>query len=876
MVMPIPARLFEVDPFEYTWFASGRAYGHPAQKPQWCAHRHYPAGPTTWSTYVTDHLQYAATAIVDKDDLFNPALVHGRSDGFRCNVGITSCTALLLDCDDPRPEPDLTLLNGVRYLYQARPVAGGWKFHLVLPLAETMVVSETAFAPEQISARREAAIAWFSEALDRRLDEKLAGLAWVLHPYCRRSATDSVPKTVVGEGALLDLEALLASTGFVDRARRGPKRTGPTPDAAALSAAVLEALKDRFLDSPRRPAGRPIACPFDHSGQSQSSTCVTDTGLIVCLHDGCHNRVQAEYWVRLGLPLGKFALEVQTQLAAAQSVKVTVPEAADRIAEALDAARPYERTATVVQVTTGAGKTRAVTSFLNRYCAPTEDGPGRSAVLALPTNRLLREVLARIQVPHRVQVGVLAVLNDDGTPACKKHEEAARLQKSGGDVHRLMCSGCEYREGCPARDGASTGDGALTVTNQALLPSVVKTLQESGRLPLVVWDECPELVSVTALRFADLSWALDRFEEEDRPGPILARWDRPPVFGEGYRVCLRPLVEVLQRLRFQSLTDAVEEYGRTRLSESQLARAEALLGLTVPVTGTWARIQRVAALGRRVNVSDSTFDHMTSVQQETVLRAEKVCSQLKPLLEPDVVTEKVLGGIQVTVLTASGRLWRDHGGVVLDATAPVAELQALRSDLVSVRLAVADAGVVRRLLKPQPGLARCHFKRYSKNRQSAVIETVVGDLSREVRRLERRLGRPPKTAVFSYRHYLELLQAKWDGPGAVEWGYYGNTRGYDRWFQEGFDCFVTIGDPYQNIGADLATATYLKLPEPDGFSASRARAEAAQAHGRSRAPQPKLVAGERLHVHYGRLAPSGWDAENTMIDRKYGGQDEET
>ncbi len=81
-----------------------------------------------------------------------------------------------------------------------------------------------------------------------------------------------------------------------------------------------------------------------------------------------------------------------------------------------------------------------------------------------------------------------------------------------------------------------------------------------------------------------------------------------------------------------------------------------------------------------------------------------------------------------------------------------------------------------------------------------------------------------------------------------------------------------MGDPYNNLGADEAVANYLGI-DPDDFYAEAAVSEIAQAHGRSRSPQRKRTSGGRLHLHYGRLVPFGWDAQNCLLDQHYGGLD---
>lgn len=222
------------------------------------------------------------------------------------------------------------------------------------------------------------------------------------------------------------------------------------------------------------------------------------------------------------------------------------------------------------------------------------------------------------------------------------------------------------------------------------------------------------------------------------------------------------------------------------------------------------------------------------------------------------------GSIEIVSLTEHGKVWRDHGGVILDATASVAELKALRPDASIVDIAVSDAAdATVRLWIPTRGLSRTALS-HSTDRREAALGTVIDHIRAHLRRLAKRLGRDPKTLIVTHRPLVAGLR---DRLPAV-WRHYGNTRGYDEWFQEGYDCFVTIGDPFPNVRAIEVTKDFLGLSvEPYALGQDRAAAEAAQAHGRARSVQQRAAgSGVRLCLHYGRVAPLGWDKENATVE----------
>jgi hypothetical protein len=839
----------------------------------------------SWEDYVETNAAIAETVAEKR---YAPGIIHGDCGGSRLKVNVKTACALVIDSDEvllAEDEIDALLepFAGVRHFFSWRR----GKFHLVLPLAEPIT------DPSEIRDRRECALTYFARTLGRPLDMTAARPASLLHPYTRLPDMTADESVVVRYGAVdagrLDLNELLAREGYRQKSPRLSRAPHSSKQSSEWTTTVEKALVERncfypdakittAADGARR---RAICCPFhpeDSKGPGDTSTILfVDSGWIYCAHNRCAWRSQPEFLRELGIRDGDLPPYVTALLEESATPRVSLDEASRRIRLALMGARPYDRTATVVRVTTGAGKTRAAAEFLDGYCSPRWDAEtgdviaGRSAFLATPTNALMREVSERIGVEHGTAVGTLAVLDSvTGEPACRKWAVAKELQASGGDVHRLMCAGCEFAAapaGCPALSGRVTGDGALTVTNHALLPSLVRKAVEGGRTPLIVWDESPQLIELRRFTFSDLEWMLDRFDLEDDPrrGLTLARLAEVSLFGDRYRVAMRPLIEVLRRLRGgESLDEAVSAYGATRLAESQLTRAESLLGLPVGAGTTWDRIRASARAARRVNVADMSFDAMSAGNRALVLRAESLHGAVIAVTEDGARVFPQPGAIEVAYLTENGRLWREFGGVVLDATAPVHDLLAVRADAEVVDIAVEDAEESVRAFYFTPGIGRRTLGGLDPIRRAEIFARIGKEVARNSVRFEKNVGRKPRVLVLSYKTYLGEIEGAVEG---AETHYFGNTRGYDGWYQRGFDFFVTIGDPYANIVSEDRAYDTLGITSVsiDDYCAYRARSEAAQAHGRGRDPVAKKADGARIHLHFGRLPPLGWALDNVVV-----------
>jgi hypothetical protein len=785
-------------------------------------------------------------------------------------------TGLVIDVDEDLPSmaPVMELCaalraRGITYHLQWRWAEYTYKTHLVLPYAEPYPVKDT-----------QAVRSYQSELTQRLLPEgvtfdpattKVAGLCYFMS---RRPGSPSVPETdsYIGPNAL-DLIGMYPPwlQGEVRRKRARSEATAETH-------VLLGAMESHgWIESK---GAWDIVCPCNHGDDYRSKTYLYPQGVISCMAGKCQGKPLAWFLSHLPDDVRDQVLELSTtplKVELAKVVtKVTLSSAHESMQEALRDNRAIEGHATAVQVSTGAGKTRAVAEYLNEYSAPFEgekSGSGLSAVLAVPTNALLREVDDRLNIPHIIKTGVLAVLNDDGTPACKKYDIAKPLQASGGNIHRLLCAHCEFKEDCPARENATSGEGSLTLTNHALMTSVADSLHDRGRHPLLVWDESPQWVETGSVSVRDLDWLMEEFDREAVPMRSVDSWIDAMVevrlFNDRYRAAVRPTLEALRWIRSNwsgvlGCADVVREWGRLPSHQVTLARARDVTA-TEPSGDVWTDLTQTFEAAVMLNRSEIGYDTMREDTRKRVLRAENLMKVVGLMAGPEAVLVLDTHHISVSSLTPSGRLFRKFGGVVLDATANLTELRRLRPDLRAVSLRVQDSGDTERYIQHLPGLDRKSLK----HRPERLVDCVQ-HAKRGIARWSKAGGVEPKVAVFTYQAYAKTVKELWP---EADVGYFGNTRGYDRYFQEGFNTFVTMGDPITNLSALALQWRVLTGAVPDGndpewqkYVSASAESELAQAHGRARNPQPLKGQGGRLHFHYGRKVPAGWDSETCRVD----------
>jgi hypothetical protein len=311
--------------------------------------------------------------------------------GGSSNDEFLSRTGLFGDCDDcGTPDVLLGRLDrlGIAYIFQRRP--GTTRWHIEIPFARPIARpadAETADALQAWTRRYyRAAMGWLLGILSELggldchlephrgaisisklgLDGASANRLLVMgNPYTRRELNDPVPETRWREGLFLDVEALLAATGFEPsveeppRARRSAKHVDadvntaahdeidanedapPPPDTdepeprrmEALGEAVVAAFAEANLVTLVRGPLAFVRCPFrdGHSTgrDGDTSTAIMPNGFVKCLHGSCASRSQEDFLRALPIDSQYAVLERLPAVAAEHEEAIFAPSVVD-------------------------------------------------------------------------------------------------------------------------------------------------------------------------------------------------------------------------------------------------------------------------------------------------------------------------------------------------------------------------------------------------------------------------------------------------------------------------------------------------------------------------------------------------------------------
>ncbi|MEI8255312.1 MAG: hypothetical protein WCJ30_06515 [Deltaproteobacteria bacterium] len=223
-------------------------------------------------------------------------------------------------------------------------------------------------------------------------------------------------------------------------------------------------------------------------------------------------------------------------------------------------------------------------------------------------------------------------------------------------------------------------------------------------------------------------------------------------------------------------------------------------------------------------------------------------------------------GVAFVRPTAEATAIAADGGVILDATPNIALIRERFPDAKIVRLSVRDSATSTRciLYRSNATRARLDWESLARFLLAALAKMPLAKRVLVVTYKDRADALSNRKAPREVRELIELwLRAE---PGReIDYAYYGNVRGLDRWMT--FDGFITIGDPRPNIESAGRVAANYNL-NADEHITHEARAELAQAHGRARDPGRRTPA---YHVHVGALPPIGWNLTNVTVERTFSG-----
>jgi hypothetical protein len=574
-----------------------------------------------------------------------------------------------------------------------------------------------------------------------------------------------------------------------------------------------------------------IECPHNHPQGSKTST-VFMNGRFVCLHHTCSGRPQVSFLVNIGM------LEQKDLLPEKPTTQVTLSEVVGTILPEIQ----NNRNISVIQVPPGAGKSHLLRQALDSQIKDVE------TLVVVPTNDLMEEFASRLSSDRKTVVvkSALAVLNEDGSYACKNIVEAKRAQNAGINIHRSVCTNCPYRETCTAIKGAVTYRGKqddehakLVIANQVSMFNDIDMIRE--RFGLLVYDESPPLIDMYSISQTDFQWIMSRSQDEQMGKYFF------PIISDKLRRTLKRYSDTINYLFNPSTSVSVESVDKI------LNKSESLLSKLLAI-----------------KINEAEEDSWDSSNLNWFQLDESDKKDIERLHSIKLFFESIGKGRIYKV--AMNRLvlvrWSEHtehlaifGGIILDATPLKSVINSFPTSLDKsfIDLAVEDANNVHRLWKP------CNLSRTAL--LSDRFETTLIDAVKSTDLLKITGKKPVKGVIFSHKTALDRVKQIFDqfGFDNIEWDYahYGNVRGYDSWFQDGFQLFITVGDPIPNIDSYKWLSNFCKVEVQDVIE-EVAIGELCQAHGRARAPQKHRHNKTRWLLHLGNKPPQGWHKGNTI------------
>ena len=599
--------------------------------------------------------------------------------------------------------------------------------------------------------------------------------------------------------------------------------------------------------------------------------------------------------LRKALPNRSHARDIRAQLDT-RGVPDELPatEAVERIRELYRA--PPEGV-TLLRVTEGTGKTRAVADEMIERAA-TGGAPVSlaTAMHSVASGVFDRAAQAGAPVAHRR--GVLSVLNDDGTPACRLHAEASALASAGQNVRTALCLGiaanadntedpCVHLSGCAAFKGTTRSENTTEDREAIGLVTVHELLGESasfaGDAGLHVVDEDAGLYESHTLTVDELQHALTH-----------ARSFKGRTAG-----ALREIaVQLVAALPGAALETTLRELLEPRVTEEQRVLAAYKIppvrveGVPLKRRSQWAPTLHPRG---RAAIRDGQGEDALKASTTFALLARAIAGAF-PESQPDDSTphgQRAQGWVRMTheepkpalVLVlgtdALGAACSRSGPTILaDATADTDVLEKLlphdKVNIVDVR--TADGAPVKRTLLYCEGATRKSW--IPKNASTRWGDGLVRYLDEAVRLADVPDG--GSLGIITFKRLADELRLAWDGSQyphdgierilrglrerrvTVCFGHYGALRGRDDWRDS--DALVVLGTPRPNLGASQAIADALGLEQSAAYRHAIS-AELSQACGRLRTPW-RTKAGSIVVV--ANVVPLSWDARATVLELPHG------
>lgn len=354
-------------------------------------------------------------------------------------------------------------------------------------------------------------------------------------PMVARSRTCATP-TVVADFALIGAAARAIGEAYVAAVVRG------TSDGNAVRLAIIGALLSRGWSpvAVERTVAGAAAIAGDPADRWTSNVAVVSRRFA----EGGPMRAEGYLWEH-ARPVAEALAQATDDSAALewrrrldrtpQPAKLHTPDEAAALTDEMlwHARRPGCRDLLVIAADAGAGKTHATCDHAAREALE----QGRRTAMLAPSHTVARECVDRLRA-RGVKVahlsGVLAHVDDEGTPTCRHHNQAQDLAEAGCDVRRVLCDGelygnpkgakpkrklqvvadqahdpCSHREACEAykahgaqAEELANADVVVAVHQLAHVAHAWLRVQPDGALAVV--DEAPELLAASRLTADEL------------------------------------------------------------------------------------------------------------------------------------------------------------------------------------------------------------------------------------------------------------------------------------------------------------------------------------------------------------------------------------
>ena len=552
----------------------------------------------------------------------------------------------------------------------------------------------------------------------------------------------------------------------------------------------------------------------------------------------------------------------------------------------------------------GLGKTEAVIDHAKGLkIIEGRSRPGQRIALSAPTTALATEIQVRANVAGVRTLRVFGSLSHkgaDGEHTCIHRLVASPLVDGGQSLERLFCepdrgSPCDRALDCPARSGLD-GDlqANLVVGPHELLGSLATYAGKGG---VIVIDEPPALVQVTALTVEDLEAALAEagsFEAgySERMAPVVhavIAWAKGAVPGqvltadEAVRAGIESVPMEVRPAAVDSSPDgiAAEAVRRARIATGEATSTAPPLTMVAAISSRW-NLERATAIGKASAAYLSLYRSLQPPQEG--LHPVR----LRVVERDQTRIVSLVGANELAVET----LRRDAPTVLLDAgaalIAPTVErIVGYAPRLVEIdvsdgapvsRTILATGRATRSKMLPRGQidldavvpLMRAAFA-WAKEKEKESTKTLVivswapieamvlACLDDPTGAAKARRANVPAKILSEARKRLEDVIAPWRG--RVRCAHFGGLRGLDH--LRDADALATIGDPRPTIDAEADRCAWLET-DYDGRIEALAAAELEQACGRLRLVHRDK---EARALHIGGIVPAGWRGREVEVRR---------